>query len=97
MRVLFALSLFCLISATHAGGYKSLGVKTIAVESDHVLIVGETVQFRDCDGCAMRKMKAAPDMRIKLADGYIVPPQMPRPATVSYRVADEVVVRVSYW
>jgi len=97
MKLLLAILVFCLIPAAYSGGYKSLGVRTIAVEAEHVLLREDTVKFRKCDKCPTHTMKVAPNVRIKLAEGYIVPPQEPRPATVSYRVADEVVVRVSYW
>ena len=97
MKVVYALIILCLVSAAHSGGYKPIRVKAKAIESSHVLVTGDVVKFRECRNCPMRAMPAAPDLRVKLAKGHIVPPQTPSPGTVTYRVADEVVIRVSYW
>ena len=97
MKVLFTLVILSLVSAAYSGGYKPIRVKAKAIESAKVLVRDGVVKFQECRNCRMRTMQAAPGMRLKLADHYVVPPQTPRPATVTYRVDDEVVIRVSYW
>ena len=97
MKILTLVFLICLASAAHTGGFKPLGLSTVGIEAMQILIVGDTVKFRDCEKCPMRRMTAAPDLRIGLPDGLIVPPKTPRSGTVVYRPKDDLVVGVDYW
>ena len=97
MKHLLIFVVFYLATTAYAGGYKIIAVVTEAVEADQVMVRDGTVRFKACDTCDTQTLQADPNLIIALDKRYVVAPESPRPATVIYRVADDLVVRVSYW
>ena len=97
MKLVVALVLAALAGSGFAAGLKTRAVLTNAVEAMEVLLLADKVRFDVCDDCPSKTLPLAANLKVELASGQIVAPRSPRPATVIYRVEDEVVIQVSFW